>query len=355
MKETEFSRKITWFSFVFSILVVWTHSFNAELFLGDTVYGDRLNGIESLFGDLAAQIAVPGFFMISGYLFYRNFTWHKLKSKWESRIRSVLVPYIVWNTLYYLAYAAGSRIPGVTELMGKGEIPFNLTVLADAMVNHTYLYVFWYLYQLILLILLAPVLYGLLKRSWTAAIYFAGLLGLLWIGWDKTPLNGDALLYYSAAAYLALRNEKPVERGFSARRRLAGVGLMAVAAVCLWLAGRVGNTFFVVLFRLLMVSGLWLFVREDRLKELRPWMCCNFFLYATHFALVRFINKSAAAVFHIFYPLHTEPPLWPEGMIPLTLYLVMPAVAAAASYWFGKGINRLCPPLFRLLNGGRAG
>ena len=193
MKETEFSRKITWFSFVFSILVVWTHSFNAELFLGDTVYGDRLNEIESLFGDLAAQIAVPGFFMISGYLFYRNFTWHKLKSKWESRIRSVLVPYIVWNTLYYLAYAAGSRIPGVTELMGKGEIPFNLTVLADAMVNHTYLYVFWYLYQLILLILLAPVLYGLLKRSWTAAIYFIGLLSLLWIGWDKTPLNGDEI------------------------------------------------------------------------------------------------------------------------------------------------------------------
>lgn len=355
MKETEFSRKITWFSFIFSVLVVWTHSFNAELFLGDTVYGDRLNGIESLFGNLAAQIAVPGFFMISGYLFYRNFTWRRLGSKWMSRIRSVLVPYIVWNTLYYLAYAAGSRLPGITDLIGKGEIPFHLTAMADAMVNHTYLYVFWYLYQLILLILLAPVIYGLLKRPWTAAVYFAGLTAALWVGWDKTPLNGDALFYYSATAFLAMREEKPAEKEFSPKRRLAGAALMAVGAVSFWLAGRWGKPFFLVPCRFLAAAGLWLAVREDRLREPRPWMCCNFFLYATHFALVRLINKSAAAAFHLFWPLHADPKLWPEGMIPLLLYLMMPVIAVTASYWIGKCVKQLCPPLFGLLNGGRAG
>ena len=32
--EQQFRNKIRWFTFLFSILVVWVHSVNAELFLG---------------------------------------------------------------------------------------------------------------------------------------------------------------------------------------------------------------------------------------------------------------------------------------------------------------------------------
>ena len=163
-------------------------------------------------------------------------------------------------------------MPGITEIIGKGVIPLNIAALADAMANHTYLYVFWYLDQLIQLILLAPLLYGILKRPWTAALYFAVLLSVLWTGWDQTPLNGDALFYYSAAAYLAIQKRKLAEQELCAGRRLAGAGIIAAAVVCLYLAGKIENPFFTVLYRFLMVSGLWLFVREGRLKEPKPWM-----------------------------------------------------------------------------------
>lgn len=36
MTEKQFRNKVTWFSFVFSLLVIWVHSYNAELFLGRT-------------------------------------------------------------------------------------------------------------------------------------------------------------------------------------------------------------------------------------------------------------------------------------------------------------------------------
>ena len=33
MTEKQFRGKVTWFSFAFSLLVIWVHSYNAELFL----------------------------------------------------------------------------------------------------------------------------------------------------------------------------------------------------------------------------------------------------------------------------------------------------------------------------------
>lgn len=354
MREEAFRRKITWFTFWFSLLVVWTHSFNAELFLGKTAAGEAVYRIERLFGDLAAQIAVPGFFLVSGYLFYRNFTWEKLGNKWRSRIRSVLIPYLLWNALYYLGYVAASRLPGVSGIVGKGAIPFSLPALGDAVVNHTYLYVFWYLRQLLFLIALAPALYGVLKRTWSAGVYLAALLAVLWLDVRLPLVNGDALFYYSAAAWFGIRREQGggpgfVEEAWSKKRRLLGTGLMALALVSLGIYRVLWLPFFAVMYRFAMVAGLWLFVREDRLKSIRPWMEYNFFLYAVHFALVRLVNKGAAAGFHRFFPAGEGA----AALIPLALFLAMPFLMAAVSYQAGRLMRRFCPRLFGVLNGGR--
>ena len=37
MRDKWFYNKITWFSFVFSLLVIWIHSYNAELYLGKSL------------------------------------------------------------------------------------------------------------------------------------------------------------------------------------------------------------------------------------------------------------------------------------------------------------------------------
>lgn len=355
MGEERFRKKITWFTFGFSILVVWAHSFNAELFMGATEAGDGLYRIEYLFGEIGAQIAVPGFFMISGYLFYRNFSWRKLGSKWKSRIRSVLIPYILWNSLYYLGYVIGSRVPGIGELMGKGVISFKPEALADAVIHHTYLHVFWYLYQLIFLIALAPVLYGILKRAWSGWIYLGILLGLLWVKQDLPVINEDALFYYSAAGFAALRQEKWMEKAWSKRRLAAGILILTAAAGCFFMAARTAEPFYVVQYRFLAVTGLWLAVKEDRLGQVRHWMEYNFFLYALHFAFVRLINKGGAFIFHQLFPAAGDrgTALWPAGMIPLALYLIMPVIMVALSAWAGKTMKKFFPAVFFLLNGGR--
>ena len=169
MEEKQFRDKIYWLTFLFSLLVVWVHSFNGELFMGTPEAALKVAGIERILGERLGQIAVPGFFMVSSYLFFRGFCWEKLIPKWRSRIRSLVLPYLLWNFLYYIGYVAATRLPGLSGVVGKTPIPFNGTQLFDALVCYSYNPVFWYLFQLILLVALAPLVYTVMRGNLTGA------------------------------------------------------------------------------------------------------------------------------------------------------------------------------------------
>lgn len=339
-RETRFSNKITWFTFVFSVLVVWVHSANGELFLGQSPDLGRVEALERFMGTTIAQIAVPGFFMMSGYLFYRNFGWGNLERKWESRIRSVLVPFLLWNFIYYLGYVIGSRLPVVTDIIGKGKIPLDWYTAVDAVLNYTYNYVFWYLYQLILLILLAPVLYGVLKHRAAGIAVLAVLFYFVQQGLVIPLLNLDALLYYGAAAFWGIHGAEYAEGCWTWKKGLAGAAAAVSAIVILnvpWPGGIGGKVWY----RVMMPQGLWLMVNPDWLPGTKGWMKYNFFLYATHFALVRLINKTAARFLSGYW------------LPPILLFLAMPGIMVWFSSRAGTWMRARLPRLWVLLNGGR--
>ena len=77
MREKWFREHIWWMSFILSLMVVWVHSENVDLFLGEIGRESLVYRLEFFFAQTLGQIAVPGFFMISAYLFYRNFQFSK--------------------------------------------------------------------------------------------------------------------------------------------------------------------------------------------------------------------------------------------------------------------------------------
>ena len=282
--------------------------------------------------------------MISGYQFYRDFDWGKLKGKWQRRVKSLLVPYIVWNFLYYLSYVIASRIPAVGDVVGKGVVEFSLAAMVDAVVAHTYNNVFWYLYQLLWLVVLAPVLYPLLKRRWSGLLLLAFFWILVRVNPNSFPVNPDALIYYGSGAMIALHCREAAEGAENGKRLAVGLLSLAAAAVIYYIGLWRAHTPSFVLCRLCAVVGLWLVLPGKHLPAAKDFMKHNFFLYAVHFAFVRLINKGAAMLMAQAVP---------EWYGPFGLFLVMPLLVLLISTMIGKVLRRYVPGLWNLLTGGR--
>lgn len=344
MTELEFRNKVTWFSFALSLLVIWVHSYNAELFLGYQAATGTVYVLEHRIGEWFGQIAVPGFFMISGYQFYRDFDWSRLKGKWQRRIKSLLVPYIVWNFLYYFSYVIASRIPAVGDVVGKGVVEFSLAAMVDAVVAHTYNNVFWYLYQLLWLVVLVPLLYPVLKRMWSGLLLLAFFWVLVRLNLSGLPVNPDALIYYGSGAMIALHCRKMAEGAENAKRLAAGLLCLAAAAVIYYIGLWRAHIPSFVLCRLCAVVGLWLVLPGKHLPAAKDFMKHNFFLYAVHFAFVRLINKGAAILMAETVT---------EWYGPFLLFLAMPFLVLLISTMIGKILRRYLPGMWNLLTGGR--
>ncbi|WP_124066997.1 acyltransferase family protein [Clostridium sp. E02] len=345
MEEKYFKNKIIWFTFLYSLLVIWVHSYNAVLFLGKTSSAYQIDWLERFLGDTMAQIAVPGFFLISSYLFFRGFSLDRTWVKYKSRIKSVVVPYVSWNFLYYFGYVIGSRLPFLSQVIGKGKVPFTFFESVNAILQYRYNYVFWYLNQLILLIILAPLIYLIVKKKLYGGLFLGGVFATIYMGFGLSFLNLDALFYYTAGAFAAVHGKHIVEKSF--QRKYLVVGIITLVSALLIrkvdFPGDIRGELAVstVCYRLLFPAGLWLVIPGNYLKKPKDWMKQNFFLYATHFSMVRFINKAGALL------------LPPVPAIPFILYLTMPVICVCVSYQISRFLRAYIPAVWNYLNGGR--
>ena len=219
MPEAKFHQKIAWFNFICCLMVIWTHSGNADLFFPELGQDAPWWHFQYPVMQEILRVDIPCFIMLSAYLFYRNFTMKRLGEKLNKRLHSLLVPYLLWNTIYYVAYVAASRIPGLQTIANRTDLVITTSGAWQAITKYTFNPVFWFMYQIILLVLLAPVLYLFLKNIWTGAAFLLVLLVALFKGVALPELNLDALIYYSFLACLC----------GAAREKMGGGGMVVEA------------------------------------------------------------------------------------------------------------------------------
>lgn len=111
-------------------------------------------------------VCVPFFFMLSGYLFFYNlqgFDFSAICRKWKSRIKSLVVPYILWGTIFAMARFLGAKYFGFesfgTFVDGKFSFTGFLTCFWDTGYGYPLDFPLWFVRNLIIFVVCAPVVY----------------------------------------------------------------------------------------------------------------------------------------------------------------------------------------------------
>ena len=282
--------------------------------------------------------AVPFFFGVSAYWFFRDFSLDQLLGKWKRRIKSLLIPYLLWNSLYYLYYAVFLRLGPVQRILMTAPAPLTLAEALKGIFLHEYLGVMWYIKLLMVFVLLAPLFYYAFRHRYLGGGLLAvlGILYALGLPFPENPisLNWESLFFYSAGVYLALCFPALPEKNIAPSTKWAargGVILLVLLSACI---GKPPA------YTLLMSVLLFLSLPEPGGKE--PFVFTTaFFLYAAHMMLMQLPEKALT----LLLPHNDAGALITYGLAPL--FTVGLAVGIA---W---ALYRYLPGPYGLLTGGR--
>ncbi|MBP3981946.1 acyltransferase [Acidovorax sp. JG5] len=172
------SERLTTLRFPLIIGVVFIHAYNTEVGFSNGVIGiDNtgywVNFCRNLISQGMARVAVPLFFLISGYFFFIGFSFSakNYKTKLKSRLKTLLIPFLFWNILTLFLIALAQHIPttqsffsGKNASISKFEIfdYFNAVFGID---RSPISYQFWFIRDLIVMVLIAPAIYFLLNKA----------------------------------------------------------------------------------------------------------------------------------------------------------------------------------------------
>lgn len=183
-------------------------------------FGARLHDspIAAWFVNLMAHgadgVRNPTFFLISGYVFFKSVrpTAAWFKRKLASRVRTLLVPLVLWNLLAIVVLAAvqALHLPALSQESAwsapvLGHTPGELLQAIVALPSgQPLVYPLWFLRDLFVLMLVSPVLYACIRatRGWSTAVLF-----LIWAAALPLPtVSSDALFFFAIGSHVAIAN-----------------------------------------------------------------------------------------------------------------------------------------------------
>lgn len=347
------SAKLRLLTFVSLTAVLIRHSYNLDLRFSDeaaSATGGIVAYIEDFVSIHLTWVVIPLFFAISGYLFFRTLvpTWQGYLAKWRSRLRTLVVPYLLWSAWGIVVYASLQRLPLSRAYFVNNRLDgLPLGYVARRLVVDPLPYQLWFLQALIGCVALAPVVYWLVSRGRRWGLLPLAVLWLLDVNLGPY-LRGEALMFFGLGCLAALGGLPSLRLPRRQTLTLLAVWVASIAAYTL-VTTWVHEPALRIVFRLLMLPGLlavWTtydVLVHDVDREGRLWRVSayGFFLYAAHQPLLMIVKKLLFRASG-----HSD-------VTDLVFYVLAPAVVVAVLLPVGSLLARRTPRFYALITGGR--
>lgn len=339
-KENEVKTKFSLIMFLCSILVIFIHTYNLEVYnidknsigLSYVVFS-----IETYFSKLT-KIAVPLFFLISGLLFFKTFEITSLLSKWRNRISTIVIPYLIWCTLYYLYLVLCTNIPFINSLMNSTD---KVILSVHTWINSLWIdkyYTLWFLQNLIIFILLSPIIFILIKNHYSNIKTGFIILIILLIIKSKVTINTPYLSgieMYLIGSYIGLNCKDYLVKKNTTISIIAAIyiGLVLISSFSYW------NLLTETLFYL----SIWYALDLINIKNIKIpwWMSITFFTYVAHDVLLEGLEK-------IFLLVCGTKPIFA-----LLDYIFMPLIVELILIFVAYFMRKRLPAIWKIITGGR--
>ena len=155
-----FWKKKTILSFIAVVFIVIIHnSATNQYALTPDFFTQTTNGLHTFFAYIIGSVAVPFFFFVSGIAFFRNYQQNLYFKKLQSRIKTILIPYLIWNIIGLLFAIIYTYTPLSSYISGRELFDPSVKNIFEGIFLYKYNFQFWFLYDLIIYILLTPVIY----------------------------------------------------------------------------------------------------------------------------------------------------------------------------------------------------
>jgi surface polysaccharide O-acyltransferase-like enzyme len=347
------SQTIDWLRFPMAVAVVMLH-YSKTVFVQAE---GPLRFLCILFQEGICRLAVPCFFLISGYLFFsqleQKWDWGIWKGKMVKRARTLLLPYILWNLIAFLAYWLYARAAGdgssLAQAFGRsGGIRMFWSVTGGIPIGSQAYPVngpLWFIRDLILFILLTPLVYQFVK--WTR---FYGILALCLVHLAVNRVVPEGFLFFATGACFRITGKNIVQTLWRRKGLLFALALLSLTGLVLvqWYAD---SAFWKKMIKFVfLVSGIAAsfcgaasLLEKGRFRVVPFLAGSSFFIFAAHEVLL--LQDVATPAVHYVLP---------EGMFWECLaFFLVPALTVGLCLGLLLVMQKLLPRTTSVLTGNR--
>ena len=297
--EALFWKKKEVTSFILSILVFLIHiSSFAQYPSGDSAISQVNMRVAYFLKESITKFAVPMFYILSGISFFKDYDNKKYPQKIKSRVFTLFIPYVLWNTLWMVFELICSN--SVISHFFVGRQPFDLTFtnVLKGIFFYTCNGPFWYVFNLIIFAIASPLIYEIIRNRYVGmvSIILLCILSLFGIHLPTAVFfSPNSIIYYMIGGLIGRHYFD-----FAAQKSNRGLQIGSVLFFVIYICAKnifsperhITNSAVEVVVFTLCSFAVWnivdLFI--DRIKP-RPVFSRSFAIYAMHVNVSAIITK----------------------------------------------------------------